>query len=111
MNLSRPDADIYAPDGTPPDQALARTTHLCVAAHQDDIEIMAQAGIDECHGAADRFFTGVVMTNGAGSPRTGPGTRTGATRKCRRCGARSSGGRPRSAATICSSSWPIRART
>jgi LmbE family N-acetylglucosaminyl deacetylase len=72
MNLSRPAADVYAPDGTPPDRALARTTHLCVAAHQDDIEIMAQAGIDECYGAADRFFTGVVVTNGAGSPRTGP---------------------------------------
>ena len=71
MNLSRSDADIFAPDGTPPEQALARTTHLCIGAHQDDIEIMAQAGIAECHGQPDKFFTGVVVTDGAGSPRSG----------------------------------------
>lgn len=71
MKFSRPNADLYAPDGTPSAAALARTTHLCIGAHQDDIEIMAQAGIDECHGRADRFFTGVVATDGAGSPRTG----------------------------------------
>ena len=71
MNFSRPDADVLVPDGASPDAALARTTHLCVAAHQDDIEIMAHAGIAECFGRADKFFTGVVVTNGAGSPRTG----------------------------------------
>jgi LmbE family N-acetylglucosaminyl deacetylase len=32
---------------------------------------MAHHGIAECFGRADRFFTGVVVTNGAGSPRTG----------------------------------------
>lgn len=72
MHFSRPDADVFAPDGTPPDAALARTTHLCVAAHQDDIEIMAYHGIAECYGHSDRRFTGVVVTDGAGSPRTGP---------------------------------------
>jgi LmbE family N-acetylglucosaminyl deacetylase len=51
--------------------ALARTTHLCVIAHQDDIEINAYPGVAECVGRSDRFFTGVVVTNGAGSPRTG----------------------------------------
>ena len=71
MKLSRPDADVFAPGGTPPEEALARTTHLCVGAHQDDIEIMAQSAIAECHGRADRFFTGVVVTDGAGSPRSG----------------------------------------
>jgi LmbE family N-acetylglucosaminyl deacetylase len=72
MKFSRTEADVYAPDGTPPGRALARTTHLCVAAHQDDIEIMAQSGISACYGSADRYFTGVVVTNGSGSPRTGP---------------------------------------
>jgi LmbE family N-acetylglucosaminyl deacetylase len=44
-----------------------------VAAHQDDIEIMAHAGICDCLDAPDRLaFGGVVVTNGAGSPRTGP---------------------------------------
>jgi LmbE family N-acetylglucosaminyl deacetylase len=72
MKFSRPEADSYAPDGADPAAALRRTTHLCVAAHQDDIEIMAQAGISECYENPDRFFTGVVVTNGAGSPRAGP---------------------------------------
>jgi LmbE family N-acetylglucosaminyl deacetylase len=72
MKFSRPDADIYVPAGdVTPDEALARTTHLCVAAHQDDIEIMAYAGVAECLDHTDRHFTGVVVTNGAGSPRTG----------------------------------------
>ncbi|HXA15329.1 MAG TPA: PIG-L family deacetylase [Opitutaceae bacterium] len=71
MKFFRSDADIFTPDGSAPAAALARVTHLCVAAHQDDIEIMAQAGIDECHGSADKFFGGVVVTDGAGSPRSG----------------------------------------
>jgi LmbE family N-acetylglucosaminyl deacetylase len=71
MQFHRANADLFVPDGAPADQALARTTHLCIAAHQDDIEIMAYHGISECFGSADRWFTGVVVTNGAGSPRTG----------------------------------------
>ena len=74
MQLSRPDADVFLPEisaGLTPAAALARTTHLCVIAHQDDIEINAYPAVAECYGRADRFFTGVVMTNGAGSARTG----------------------------------------
>jgi len=51
---------------------LARVTHLCVAAHQDDIEIMAYAGVAACLDTPGKAFGGVVVTNGAGSPRTGP---------------------------------------
>jgi LmbE family N-acetylglucosaminyl deacetylase len=65
------DADVFVPDGGDPAEALARTTHLCVSAHQDDIELMAYHGIVECFGRRDRSFTGVVVTDGAGSPRTG----------------------------------------
>jgi LmbE family N-acetylglucosaminyl deacetylase len=72
MKFSQPQADIYVPSGTEPAAALARTTHLCVAAHQDDIEIMAYHGIAECQQRDDRWFSGVVVTNGAGSPRAGP---------------------------------------
>ncbi|HTO02125.1 MAG TPA: PIG-L family deacetylase [Opitutus sp.] len=57
--------------GLSPADALARTTHLCVGAHQDDIEVMAHHGIAACYGRPDKFFTGVVVTNGAGSPRAG----------------------------------------
>jgi LmbE family N-acetylglucosaminyl deacetylase len=71
MKFSQPTADIFVPDGSPLSAALARTTHLCIAAHQDDIEIMAYPGIVECHGAAERRFTGVVVTDGSGSPRAG----------------------------------------
>jgi LmbE family N-acetylglucosaminyl deacetylase len=71
MKFSQSQADIYVPSGIEPAVALARTTHLCVAAHQDDIEIMAYHGIAECHRRKDRWFSGVVVTNGAGSPRAG----------------------------------------
>ena len=64
-------ADLYIPDGQPTAAALARTTHLAIAAHQDDIEIMAAAPILECFQRADRWFTGVVVTDGRGSPRAG----------------------------------------
>jgi LmbE family N-acetylglucosaminyl deacetylase len=64
-------AEIYIPDNEPIEQALARTTHLCVAAHQDDIEIMAAQPILECYQQTDKWFTGVVVTAGRGSPRNG----------------------------------------
>ncbi|MFO7585798.1 MAG: PIG-L family deacetylase, partial [Anaerolineales bacterium] len=62
-------AEIYIPDGLPVEQALARTTHLCLAAHQDDIEIMAAEPILTCFQQNDQWFTGVVVTDGRGSPR------------------------------------------
>jgi len=71
MKFSQPAADIFIPDGSPVAAALARTTHLCLAAHQDDIEIMAHSAIAECYGRTDLGFTGVVVTDGGGSPRAG----------------------------------------
>jgi len=71
MQFHNSNADLFVPDGLDPAAALARTTHLCVSAHQDDIEIMAYHGIAECFGVRDKWFTGVVVTNGAGSPRSG----------------------------------------
>lgn len=73
MKFHRPDADVFMPEpaGLTPEQALARTTHLGVVAHQDDIEIIAYAGVAECFGRADRHFTGVVVTDGGGSARAG----------------------------------------
>jgi LmbE family N-acetylglucosaminyl deacetylase len=71
MRFHQPNADLFVPDNAAAEQALGRTTHLCIAAHQDDIEIMAYHGIAECFGRRDRGFTGVVVTNGAGSPRSG----------------------------------------
>ena len=71
MKFHHSHADLFIPDGTAPEAALSRTTHLCITAHQDDIEIMAYHGIAECFGQKDKWFTGVVVTNGAGSPRSG----------------------------------------
>ena len=64
-------AEIYVSDGELVEQALARTTHLCLAAHQDDIEIMAAQPILECFQQKDKWFSGVVVTDGRGSPRDG----------------------------------------
>ncbi|MGA3015613.1 MAG: PIG-L family deacetylase [Bryobacteraceae bacterium] len=71
MHFHKSTADVFIPDNLAPAEALARTTHLSIAAHQDDIEIMAYHGIAECFGLKDKWFTGVVVTNGAGSPRSG----------------------------------------
>ena len=62
---------IYIPDGEQQDKAISRTTYLAISAHQDDIEFMAYAPIAECFGKADKWFSGVVVTDGAGSPRSG----------------------------------------
>ena len=69
MKFHLPTAEVYIPDDLPLEQALARTTHLCIAAHQDDIEIMAAQPILECFQQKDIWFTGVVVTDGRGSPR------------------------------------------
>ena len=69
MKFSLTTAEIFIPDGAPEEQALGRTTHLCIAAHQDDIEIMAAQPIVECFQQAGAWFTGVVVTDGRGSPR------------------------------------------
>jgi LmbE family N-acetylglucosaminyl deacetylase len=72
VKFSNPGADVFVPDpGSAPEGALGRVTHLCVGAHQDDIEIMAQSGISDCLGVPGKAFGGVVVTNGAGSPRSG----------------------------------------
>ncbi|HEY9249906.1 MAG TPA: PIG-L family deacetylase [Rariglobus sp.] len=73
MKFSHSKADVYVPgDARSPEAALAAVTHLCVAAHQDDIEIMAHAGISDCLDTPGKAFGGVVVTNGAGSSRIGP---------------------------------------
>ncbi len=69
MKLGVPSAEIFVPDGKPVDEALARTTHMAIAAHQDDIEIMAYHGVLQGFGKDDKWFSGVIVTNGSGSPR------------------------------------------
>jgi LmbE family N-acetylglucosaminyl deacetylase len=69
MKFNLQTAQIFIPDGSPVKEALARTTHLAISAHQDDIEIMAASPIVDCFQRSDRWFCGVVVTDGRGSPR------------------------------------------
>lgn len=71
MKFNRDTAQIFVPDGRSVEPALSRTTHLAVGAHQDDLEIMAVDGILACFQREDKWFTGVVVTDGRGSPRSG----------------------------------------
>lgn len=69
MKLKNNGAEIFAFDGKPAADAIKRTTHMAISAHQDDIEIMAADGILKCFGKENEWFFAVVVTNGAGSPR------------------------------------------
>ena len=72
MHLLHPHAHTFIPDSSPLAPALARTTHLGIGAHQDDLEFMAFHGILQCYASPHQWFTGVTCTNGSGSSRTGP---------------------------------------
>ncbi len=71
MTFTNSSADCFVPDGLDIETALARTTHMGVGAHQDDLEFFAAHGILECFRRSDRWFCGVTATDGAGSARAG----------------------------------------
>lgn len=62
---------LCIPDQAPEPQALSRTTHLGIGAHQDDLEFMALHGILACFQQPDKWFGAITCTDGAGSSRTG----------------------------------------
>ena len=64
-------AEVFIPFGGGEKEAFSKPTPLVIAAHQDDIEIMAQHGALTCFDNPKSFFSAVVCTDGAGSPRTG----------------------------------------
>jgi LmbE family N-acetylglucosaminyl deacetylase len=72
VTFRHPKHDVFIPDGGCAIQALERVTHLGIVSHQDDLEIAAYHGITECFHSGDKWFGGVVVTDGAGSPRKGP---------------------------------------
>jgi LmbE family N-acetylglucosaminyl deacetylase len=72
LKLHNSTAVTFIPDGTETGEALSRTTHLGIGAHQDDLEIMAYHGILACFDSPDHWFSGVTCTNGSGSARIGP---------------------------------------
>jgi len=77
IKLKNPGATLYFPDGFPPEEAIAHTTHLGIGAHQDDIEIMAYHGILQCLHNQELWFGGVTCTAGGGNPENGPYARCG----------------------------------
>jgi LmbE family N-acetylglucosaminyl deacetylase len=66
-----PLARLVTPDGKTGPEAISRTTHLGIGAHQDDLEFMAFHGILTCYDRTDRWFGGVTITDGRGSSRAG----------------------------------------
>ena len=66
-----PRARLVIPDGLTGPEAIRRTTHLGIGAHQDDLEFMAFHGILACYDRPDRWFGGVTITDGRGSSRAG----------------------------------------
>ncbi len=62
---------VTVPDGSTQSAALERTTHLAIGAHPDDVEIIGIQGIYNCYEENTRWFTGVVVTNGSRSARSG----------------------------------------
>jgi len=71
MRFGKDTTEFFVPDNRSIEEALARTTHMGIGAHPDDLEIMAYHGILECFMKEDKRFLGVTVTDGAGSPRDG----------------------------------------
>lgn len=61
----------YIPNEISEGDALKRATHLAICAHQDDIEINMYDAVFQCFGKRDKWLVGVVVTDGAGSARSG----------------------------------------
>jgi len=73
MKFLHSSATMMIPDQRDDVGALARTTHLGIGAHPDDLEFMALHGILACHQRDDQWFGGVTCTDGRGSAQS-PGS-------------------------------------
>src|SRR5438094_9389935 len=62
LKLSRPAAEVFIPDGSSWEAASTRVTHVVVAAHADDVELMAWHAILDAGGLA-----AVIVTDGGDS--------------------------------------------
>lgn len=71
MQFFNPEAESFVPDVSEVGRVLARATHLAIAAHPDDVEILAKDGILKCFHTSGKGFMGVILTNGAGTYREG----------------------------------------
>ena len=71
IKFNNPGAVVHVPDGVAAAQALQRTTSLCIAAHQDDTELMAYSAVAECFDSDEKWFGSVIVTDGAGAQTEG----------------------------------------
>jgi LmbE family N-acetylglucosaminyl deacetylase len=67
-----PNGQLFIPDEEFDETVFHRTKTLAIGAHPDDLELLAIKAILEAYGLGERSFFGVVLTNGAGSPKSGP---------------------------------------
>jgi LmbE family N-acetylglucosaminyl deacetylase len=58
---------FYPQNASELEKNLEKVTHLGIGAHQDDLEIMSFHGINECYARDDRWFGGIICTNGSGT--------------------------------------------
>lgn len=68
--------DLFIPENLVAPEAQARTSHLGIGAHQDDLEFMAFHGISSCYEQNHLWFSGVTCTDGGGSSRKGKYAKT-----------------------------------
>ena len=75
LNIS-PNSTVFIPENalnqnqiTNEQEALSRATHLAIGAHQDDLEIFAYHGIEQCYQQSNKWFVGITVTDGSGSSR------------------------------------------
>lgn len=59
--------EIYKPNK----REVAKITRLAIAAHQDDVELLAYSPILDCYNNPSEAFAAVVTADGSGSARTG----------------------------------------
>jgi len=71
MKLKKQNAELYIPKIVPTKHTLSKTTHMAIAAHHDDVEIMAYDGILKCYKKDDLWFAAVIVTDGSGCVRAG----------------------------------------
>ena len=72
LKLAAPAAEIVVADGDDVERALARTRVLGIGAHPDDLELMSWHAI--AAGRAQRSYSGIVVADGADSPRSAADT-------------------------------------
>jgi len=72
LSKLNPAAELYLPSNRSNNGNLELTTHLGIGAHQDDLEIIAIQGILAAYDHPGKYFTGVIVTDGRGAPRSGP---------------------------------------